>query len=98
MIEEIELGAVYFSPSGLPFKVTGRSWYGYNCSVPMINYTNLLPTKDKPTGHRWVIEESTFLKTFIDRQDISMWVTEGFYEKLLEHTTWKSAWEKVYVD
>lgn len=64
MIIEVEIGETYFSGSGLPFTVRGRSWYGLNCSVPFIEYTNTLPTKDKPAGHKWVLEESIFIKRF----------------------------------
>lgn len=63
-ISEVEVGKTYYSQSGRPFKVRGRSWYGLNCSIPMIEYTNLEPTADKPAGHKWVIEESLFLKNF----------------------------------
>lgn len=65
-IYEVITGEVYYTKSGRPYRVTSRSWYGNNCSIPMINYTNLTPTRDKPTGHHWVLEESLFLKNFFE--------------------------------
>lgn len=65
-IREVEIGKSYFSPRGTEVIVRGRSWYGNNCSIAMIEYVTPKPTKDKPAGHKWVLEESLFLKLFLE--------------------------------
>lgn len=68
-IAEIEIDQVYYSPnSKIPMKVEGRYWYGNNCEISFIAYTNLEPTYDKPIGHKWMLEESSFIKTFLDKE------------------------------
>lgn len=63
-IREVELGQTYYSKRGTKVIVRGRSWYGNNCSIAMIEYITPNATRDKPPGHKWVLEESIFLKTF----------------------------------
>lgn len=64
MLEMIEEGREYLSPSGLRFKVQTLARHAQDCSWPMVVYTNLEPTRDAPTGTTWVIAESIFLRTF----------------------------------
>ena len=63
-IYEIEIGKDYLSPSGIPFRVLDIVSHGQDCSIAMVVYKNLIPTKDYPKNHKWVIEESIFYKTF----------------------------------
>jgi len=63
-IREVTVGSTYYSRHGTVVTVRGRSWYGNNCSTAMIEYTTPNPTNDKAAGHRWVLEESLFLKLF----------------------------------
>lgn len=63
-IYEIETNGVYMSRSGARFKVIHLAKYGLNCSSPMVVYTNLEATFDRPAGEIWVLEESLFLKSF----------------------------------
>jgi len=64
MIERVEIGSVYLSSSGIKFRVDDVRKHGQDCSLAMVCYTNLEPTKDSPTGTGWVISESLFLKLF----------------------------------
>ncbi|MNT77978.1 hypothetical protein D3C71_2002950 [compost metagenome] len=66
MLLEVETDREYLSPSGLRFKVLHLGKHGQDCSWPMVVYTNLEPTHDRPTGEIWVIAESLFLKQFSD--------------------------------
>lgn len=66
MLETVEAGKAYSSPSGLPFKVTAVGRHAQDCSWPMVVYVNLIPTHDAPAGVTWVIAESIFLRTFSD--------------------------------
>ena len=68
MLESIEKGQEYLSPSGLHFKVLHLARHAQDCSWPMVVYTNLETTHDSPTGTVWVIAESIFLRTFTQRQ------------------------------
>lgn len=63
-ILEVEVGQIYLSPSRLPFKVLLLGSHGQDCTQPMVVYTNITPTYDKPAGQIWVISESLFLKQF----------------------------------
>lgn len=67
MIEAVEKGVVYKSPSGLRFEVLFIGKHGQDCSWPMVVYTNLEATKDASIGTVWVIAESIFLRTFSSR-------------------------------
>lgn len=64
MIAEVETGVVYLSPSGVRFRVLHKAKHGQDCSHPMIVYTNLEPTSDRPAFEVWVISESLFLTLF----------------------------------
>lgn len=64
MLDRIDVNVEYLSPSGLRFKVLALARHAQDCSWPMVVYTNLVPTKDAPTGTVWVIAESIFLKVF----------------------------------
>ncbi|QAX96241.1 hypothetical protein [Vibrio phage vB_VmeM-Yong XC32] len=64
MLAEIEKHVVYLSPTGIRFVVTDFAWHAQDCSIRMVNYTNIEPTHDKPAFTKWVIEESLFLKQF----------------------------------
>lgn len=64
MIEHIEEGRLYKSPSGLIFKVLHMARHAQDCSWPMVVYTNLTKTIDSEPGTIWVISESIFIKNF----------------------------------
>lgn len=64
MLDTIEIGVEYRSPSGLRFEVDCIARHAQDCSWPMVVYKNLEPTRDAPTGTVWVIAESIFLRTF----------------------------------
>ncbi len=64
MLELVEEGKEYKSPSGLKFKVLHLAKHGQDCSWPMVVYTNIQPTHDRPAGEIWTISESRFLKQF----------------------------------
>lgn len=64
IISEIVIGNQYVSSKGYLFQVTGRSSYGFNCSVSMVEYVSISDTEDKPSGTKWVLEEEFFLKRF----------------------------------
>lgn len=64
MLDCIEVGVTYRSPSGFRFKVMHLGRHAQDCSWPMVVYTNLEPTMDAKAGTVWVIAESIFLKTF----------------------------------
>jgi hypothetical protein len=66
-IFEIEKGRIYFSGSGRPFRVEAIGRHGQDCSIGMVAYVNMLPTKDYPSGQLWFIPESIFLKSFFDK-------------------------------
>ena len=60
---EIEENEVYYSKSGLPFKVLFKGVkYALDCSLPMVVFINLTPTRDRPANERWVLDENTFFK------------------------------------
>lgn len=62
------MGEVYYSPNAkVPMEVTGRHWYANDCSVPFITFINLEATYDKPVGHSWVLEESQFLRKYLEK-------------------------------
>lgn len=69
ILSEIRTDCEYLSPSGLPFKVLHRAKHGQDCSWPMVVYTNLTPTHDRPAGEIWVIAESLFMKQFTEKED-----------------------------
>lgn len=64
MIEEIIVGRTYRSPSGIPFMVLARAQHGQDCSVQMVVYQNVEPTRDYPRDTLWVESESLFLTQF----------------------------------
>lgn len=63
---EVQFGTrgVCVSERGTKVIPLDRVWYGHDCTIPMIVYTNPEPTQDKPAWHRWVLEEDLFLKQF----------------------------------
>ena len=67
MIYEIEINNEYLSPSGLLFKVLHLGKHAQDCSVPMVVFTNLVPTHDRPIGEIWVMEESLFMETYREK-------------------------------
>ena len=70
MIYEIEINNEYLSPSGLLFKVLHLAKHAQDCSIPMVVFTNLVPTHDRPIGEIWVMEERLFLKTYRECDDV----------------------------
>lgn len=64
MLESVEKDREYLSPSGLRFRVLHLGKHGQDCSWPMVVYTNLEPTHDRPANEIWVIAESLFIKQF----------------------------------
>ena len=64
MLEKVEPKKVYVSPSGIRFRVDEIRRHGQDCSLAMVCYTNLEPTKDYPAGTKWTIAESMFLARF----------------------------------
>lgn len=64
MLEKVEPKKVYVSPSGIRFRVDEIRRHGQDCSLAMVCYTNLDPTKDYPVGTKWTIAESMFLARF----------------------------------
>ncbi len=63
-IREVEEGQVYYSPSRIPFQVIARGKHAQDCTIPMVIFTNLLPTPDQPQGVIWTLEESVFLSIY----------------------------------
>ena len=64
LLREVVSGLTVRSPSGLPFKVLAVGKHAQDCSLPMVVFTNITPTHDRPAGEIWVLEESLFLKNF----------------------------------
>lgn len=64
MLYDVEVGPTYHSPSGLEFKVLYLGKHAQDCSLPMVVFTNLTPTHDRPANEIWVMEESLFMKLF----------------------------------
>lgn len=64
LLREVVRGLEVRSPSGLPFKVLAVGKHAQDCSLPMVIFTNITPTHDRPAGEIWVLEESLFLKNF----------------------------------
>lgn len=64
MLDRIEENHEYKSPSGLRFRVMHLAKHGQDCSWPMVVYTNLEPTHDRPANEIWVIAESIFMNQF----------------------------------
>lgn len=64
MIFSVKPGVIYYSPSGIPFKVTEIVKHGQCCMRDMVLYENLEDTKDAKAGKRWVIDKGMFLKAF----------------------------------
>lgn len=64
MISDISVNHYYQSPTGLPFRVKEIARHGQDCSVAMVVYENIEPTKDYPSHETWVIEESLFMMQF----------------------------------
>ena len=62
--ETMAPGDHVISRSGFLFEILGFTRYGLNCSVTMVRYTNITPTKDYPAGTEWSLELDIFLKTF----------------------------------
>lgn len=63
-IREVEVGQVYYSPTRIPFQVLARGKHAQDCTIPMIIFTNLIPTLDQPKGVIWTLEESVFLNIY----------------------------------
>lgn len=75
MISDITENFIYCSPSGIPFRVKEIAAHGQDCSLAMVVYENLEPTKDYPAFKTWVLPESLFVKQFSE-------YSEGkFYER-----------------
>lgn len=66
MLNEVEEHKIYLSPSGLRFKVLHLAKHAQDCSYPMVVFTNLEPTHDRPANEIWVLSESMFIKQFSD--------------------------------
>jgi hypothetical protein len=64
MLEHVTPERDYLSPSGLRFKVLYLAKHGQDCSHPMVVYTNLERTHDRPVGEIWVVSERIFRETF----------------------------------
>lgn len=64
MIMEAEVGKVYVSGKGTPFRVLHKARHGQDCSHPMVVYMNMQDTEDSPAGTVWVVSESLFIKKF----------------------------------
>lgn len=64
MIFSVKPGEVYYSPSGIPFKVIEIVKHGQCCMRDMVLYENLEDTKDAKAGKHWVIDKGMFLKAF----------------------------------
>ncbi len=64
MLIEVEEQKIYWSPSGLRFKVLHLAKHAQDCSYPMVVFTNLEPTHDRPAGEIWVLSESMFIQQF----------------------------------
>ena len=64
MLESVEEGCTYLSKSGIEFKVLHLGKHGQDCTLPMVVYTNLTPTKDAPALTVWVMGETLFMKLF----------------------------------
>ena len=67
MLSEVNEGESYLSGSGIKFKVLHLAKHAQDCSIPMVVFSNLEPTKDYGVGSIWVIEESLFMKKFSER-------------------------------
>lgn len=66
-IYQISVGKIYYTKNNkIPVYVTGFSKHAMDCSVSMVHYINLKPTQDNPLHTKWVIEESIFLKRFLE--------------------------------
>lgn len=61
---KLKKNKVYLSPSGLRFKVLHLAKHAQDCSYPMVVFTNLEPTHDRPANEIYVLSESMFLKQF----------------------------------
>ena len=66
-IKEVVEGRVYFSYNvKVPFEVKHRARHAQDCSISMIIFVNLEDTFDTKKGTMWTIQESLFLKTFLE--------------------------------
>lgn len=63
-VREVEEGGVYYSPSRIPFQVIALGKHAQDCTIPMVIFTNLIPTPDQPQGTIWTLEESVFLSIY----------------------------------
>ncbi len=63
-IFEVQERRTYLSRSGIKFAVLHKAKHGQNCTLPVVVYTNLEPTSDRPVGEIWTMEESLFMKLF----------------------------------
>lgn len=66
MLQLVEERTTYLSQSGIPFHVLYIGKHGQDCTVPMVIYTNIEPTKDAAVGTIWTMEESLFMKLFTE--------------------------------
>lgn len=60
MTEEITSGSKFKSKSGCIFEVLNIARHGQICSIQMVLYTNLTPTRDYGVGEIWVIDKNIF--------------------------------------
>ena len=63
-IFEVQENTTYLSRSGIKFAVLYKAKHGQDCTLPIVVYTNLEPTSDRPVGEIWTMEETLFMKLF----------------------------------
>ncbi len=51
---------IYRSGSGVPFRFIMSTRHGQDCSIEMVVYENIEPTKDYPAWTTWVMEKKLF--------------------------------------
>ena len=68
-IYELEINRIYLSRTGQRFKLLKKGVrYALDCSIFMVVFTNINPTKDQPAGTEWILDEDTFIKTFTEEK------------------------------
>lgn len=64
---DLAVGQVHYSQnSKTPFKIVKLSKHGQDCSIRMVTYQALKPTWDSPAGTEFTVEESHYLRTFLE--------------------------------
>ncbi len=58
MLSEVNEGESYLSGSGIKFIVLHLAKHAQDCSIPMVVFSNLEPTKDYGVGSIWVISQA----------------------------------------